>query len=183
MEHVLPLLVAIPLAGGFLMPLVGKALGRRRSVAALPILIAVGILVLTLVLIFKAPGPVTSWMGGWRFPLGISLVADGLSKLVLLVVATVSLVALVFSMDYMNRYTGPGLYYGLFLLMLADALTSGIISAEGVRTEGGHGAVPCLAPRCPPLGPGPDFGHALRGADKGLRGIRAVPAGLFGLSP
>ncbi len=119
MVHLVPLLVVLPLAGGFLMPLVGRLTGRRRSAAALPILLTAGVLVLAVWLMLAADEPVTYWVGGWDFPVGISLVADGLSRLMVVVVATISLVALVFSIDYMARFTSPGLYYALFMLMVA----------------------------------------------------------------
>ena len=119
MVHVVPLLVVIPLAGGFLMPLVGRLTGRRRSAAALPILLTAGVLVLSVWLLLAAQEPITYWVGGWDFPVGISLMADGLSRLMVVVVATISLVALLFSIDYMARFTSPGLYYGLFMLMVA----------------------------------------------------------------
>ena len=115
----MPLLVAIPLAGGFLMPLVGRLTGRRRSTAALPILLMAGVLALAVWLLLAADEPLTYWIGGWDFPIGISMVADGLSRLMVVVVATVSLMALVFSIDYMARFTSPGLYYTLFMLMVA----------------------------------------------------------------
>ena len=115
----MPLLVAIPLAGGFLMPLVARLTGARRSAAALPILLAAGLLALAVWLLLAAREPIVYWVGGWTFPVGISLVADGLSRLMVVVVAVISLVALVFSVDYMARFTSPGLYYTLFLLMLA----------------------------------------------------------------
>lgn len=119
MGNLLPLLVAIPLGGGFLMPIIGRLTGSRRAAAALPIAVAGAVLALGLVALFATTGPVVEWAGGWKFPIGISLVADGLSRLLLVIIATVSLAALIFSMDYMMRYTGPSLYYGLFLLMLA----------------------------------------------------------------
>jgi multicomponent Na+:H+ antiporter subunit D len=90
-----------------------------RAAAVLPLLVAAALLVMAAALIGKADSPVVYWVGGWQLPIGISMVADGLSRLVLLVVATVSLLALLFSLDYMARYTSPGLYYGLFLIMLA----------------------------------------------------------------
>jgi multicomponent Na+:H+ antiporter subunit D len=120
LENLLPLFVAIPLAGGFLMPVLGRFFGPGRSSAILPILMVagVGVLAVRLVLLPDAQTP-PYWMGAWDFPIGVSLVADGLSKLVVLLVALISLLVLVFSMDYMTHYTNPGLYYGLFLLLLA----------------------------------------------------------------
>ncbi|MFO8012087.1 MAG: proton-conducting transporter membrane subunit [Phycisphaerae bacterium] len=119
MVHLVPLLVALPLAGGFLMPLVGRLTGRNRSAAALPILLTLAVLVLAVWLLLAADEPITYWVGGWDFPVGISMVADGLSRLMVVVVATISLVALLFSIDYMARFTSPGLYYALFMLMVA----------------------------------------------------------------
>ena len=115
----MPLLVAIPLAGGFLMPLVARLTGPRRSAAVLPILLAAGLLALGIWLLVVGGEPLVYWVGGWTFPVGISLVADGLSRLMVVIVAAISLAALVFSIDYMARFTSPGLYYALFLLMLA----------------------------------------------------------------
>jgi len=119
-ENLLPLFVAIPLAGGFLMPVLGRLFGPGRASAVLPILMVAGVLVLAvrLVLLPDAQTP-PYWMGAWDFPLGISLVADGLSKFVILLVALISLLVLIFSIDYMTHYTNPGLFYGLFMLLLA----------------------------------------------------------------
>jgi multicomponent Na+:H+ antiporter subunit D len=115
----MPLLVALPLAGGFLMPILGRVTGTRRWAAAGPIAIAAAGLAMALALVAGPAEPLVLWIGGWKFPIGISLVADGLARLLLVIIAVVSLAALVFSMDYMARYTSPSLYYGLFLLMLA----------------------------------------------------------------
>ena len=119
MDQVVPLLVAIPLAGGFLIPVIGRLTKSHRVTAILPIVMACGLLVIAILLLARPGETVVYWVGGWTFPIGISLVADGLSKLVVLIIAVVSLLALLFSLDYMTRYTSPGLYYGLFMLMVA----------------------------------------------------------------
>ena len=115
----MPLMVAIPLAGGFLIPILGRLTGSRRSAAILPIAMAAAVLVLAVAMLAGSNGTVVLWIGGWKFPIGISLLADGLSRLMLVIIAGVSLLALLFSMDYMRQYTSPALYYGLFMLMLA----------------------------------------------------------------
>jgi len=115
----MPLVVALPLAGGFLAPALGRVTGSGRWAAALPLAVAAAVLVLVLAMQGRGDEAAVLWMGGWKFPVGISLYADGLTRLVLLVIAVIGLLALVFSMDYMRQYTSPSLYYGLFLLMLA----------------------------------------------------------------
>jgi len=118
-DQVVPLLVAIPLAGGFLIPVIGRLTKSHRATAVLPIAMACGLLVIAVSLLARPDETIVYWVGGWTFPIGISLVADGLSKLVVLIIAVVSLLALLFSLEYMTRYTSPGLYYGLFMLMVA----------------------------------------------------------------
>jgi len=118
-DQVVPLLVAIPLAGGFLMPVIGRLTKSHRAVAVLPILMAGGLVVIAVSLLARPDETLVYWVGGWKFPVGISMVADGLTRLVVLVIATVSLMTLLFSLEYMTHYTSPGLYYGLFLLMVA----------------------------------------------------------------
>lgn len=122
MDHVVPLLVAIPLAGGFLMPVLGRLTKSHRALAVLPIAMACGLTLIAVALLTRPDETVVYWMGGWKFPIGISLVADGLSKLVVLVIAVISLLTLLFSLEYMTHYTSPGLYYGLFLLMVAGMM-------------------------------------------------------------
>ena len=119
MQKLMPLLIAIPLAGGFLIPILGRLTGTRRGAAILPILMVAAVLVLALVLLAAPEEALVLWIGGWKFPIGISLLADGLSRFLLVIVGVVSLLTLLFSMDYMRQYTNPSLYYGLFMLMLA----------------------------------------------------------------
>ena len=92
----------VPMA--VLLPLLGAALtlSFRRS-PALQRTISVGVLatvvVVAAVLIQQtdAHGPQVLWLGDWPEPLGISLVADRLSSLMLLVSAVVSLLVLIFA--------------------------------------------------------------------------------------
>jgi len=95
MEQLLPLSIVIPLAAAFVLPLLESRAGGARTARA---------------------------GGGWtpaRGALGISLVIDGLSRLMLVVVALVTLTATLFSLRYMRRFTSEALYYSLFFLMVA----------------------------------------------------------------
>jgi len=58
-------------------------------------------------------------MGGWMPFLGITLVYDSLTALVSLALNVVGLAALVFSVRYLDHYTGRWKFYTLFMLVLA----------------------------------------------------------------
>ena len=58
-------------------------------------------------------------MGQWSIPIGINLVLDGLSGLMLLTISIVSFAAMLFSIRYMEQYTAKPKFLSLFLLMVA----------------------------------------------------------------
>ncbi len=61
----------------------------------------------------------TYWMGNWFPPFGITLVYDGLSGLMLLIINLIALLSIIYSFSYMEKYTAKPKFYALFLLMLA----------------------------------------------------------------
>lgn len=117
-HNILPLFVAIPLGLGFVMPLMNK-LKRERVLDVVAILGSLLLFALT-VLLLRSGGEALYWAGGWKPPvIGICLFADGLTRLLLLVVNLVAFLVIIYSSDYMGRYTSRGLYYSLFFLMVA----------------------------------------------------------------
>ena len=68
-------------------------------------------------------GPLALWLGGWPAPLGIALVADRLSALMLLVASVVALGVLVFATgqdkDEVRRETPVSIFHPTFLLLIA----------------------------------------------------------------
>jgi len=113
-EHLLPLFVAVPLSIAFLLPLVG--LINERLAPAFAAFATVALFVMSLNVI--GAGELLYAVGGWQPPFGICLVGDALSYLFLLMIATVSLLIIVFSFAYMKRYTAGPRFYCLFLLMI-----------------------------------------------------------------
>lgn len=110
----LPLFVAVPLAAAFLTAMFSEKL---RSIATL---IANCTTVLLLALAIASIGHTQIYqVGKWPIPLGINMVLDGLSELLLLTISTVSFAAMLFSIRYMERYTAKSKYLSLFLLMVA----------------------------------------------------------------
>jgi len=111
----LPFFVAVPLVTAFLLPLLFSE--KRRAGATLLANIATSAL---LVASIASIGQSAVYMvGKWPIPLGINLVLDGLSELIILAVSVVSFAAMLFSVGYMERYTAKPKYLSLFLLMVA----------------------------------------------------------------
>jgi len=110
----LTLFVAIPLGTAFTIALLGRA--HKYIGDILSCLAAFSILVLSLYIsgdsfIYK--------IGGWPQPIGITLVMDGLSGFMLVIVNLISFLAAVYSVSYMKRYTDKWKFQSLFMLMLA----------------------------------------------------------------
>jgi multicomponent Na+:H+ antiporter subunit D len=112
----LPLFVAVPLAAAFTVPLFGQ---KKRSVATLLANIATTcLLVLTIYVMLTGQSGIYK-VGKWSIPIGINLVLDGLSGLMLLTISIVSFAAMLFSIRYMEQYTAKPKFLSLFLLMVA----------------------------------------------------------------
>lgn len=116
---IIPLFVAIPLGAAFVVVLFGEK--RQRAADILTNLVTVTLTILAFVLI----SPVGKekifiyTMGKWPPPLGINLVLDGLSLLMLITINLFAFLATFYSISYMNRFTAKTKFYSLFMLMLA----------------------------------------------------------------
>jgi len=110
----LPLFIAVPLVMAFLLPMFGRK--GKTAATVLANLVTVLLLVFALASIGKTE---VYEVGKWSIPLGINLVLDGLSSLLLLAISVVSAAAMLFSARYMERYTAKTKYLSLFLLMVA----------------------------------------------------------------
>jgi len=114
-EHLLPVLVALPLGTAFLIPIAG--LFRERLTEVLALAATAALVVVSLVA--AGTGEAVYSVGGWQPPFGICMVSDGLTVFFLLMVSVVSFLVTVFSVVYMRRFTAPGKFYSLFMLMVA----------------------------------------------------------------
>jgi multicomponent Na+:H+ antiporter subunit D len=110
----LPLFIAVPLITAFLLPIFGKK--GKAGATLLANLATLGLLVLAVGSIGQSE---VYQMGNWSIPLGINLVLDGLSCLLLLAICTVSAAAMLFGSRYMEQYTAKSKYLSLFMLMVA----------------------------------------------------------------
>lgn len=122
MNPLIPLFVAVPLAGAFLIMILGRFIPFLNRYLASAILLFLAFISFWSLI---AGGGETSVYrtGGWGLsdgvPIGIYLVHDGFSALVLCIISFIGLMSVIFSMTYMHRYTSTNNFYALFCLMVA----------------------------------------------------------------
>ena len=122
MDALIPLFVAIPLISAFLIIILGKLVkGFHRFFAPLTLLA----LLIMAVIEFTGLGQssIIYTMGGWGmeggFPVGIYLVLDGFSVIMLCIINLIGFIALFYSLSYIRKYTAESNYYSLFCLIIA----------------------------------------------------------------
>jgi len=120
----LPIFVAIPLVTAFVLPIFGKK--GKAAATFLANLATISLLVLSILCIGKSD---VYEVGKWSIPLGINMVLDGLSSLLLLAISVVSASAMLFSARYMEQYTAKAKYLSLFMLMVA-AMNGLVLSGD-----------------------------------------------------
>jgi multicomponent Na+:H+ antiporter subunit D len=118
----MPLFVAIPLAMAFLLPVVAH--GR---VAVADWLTNGTLLALVLLACATIGQQGIYHMGAWVTPIGIDLRLDPLTSLLLIAVNVITLIAAIYSVEYMRRYTAKHRYYSLILFLIAGM--NGVILA------------------------------------------------------
>jgi len=114
-NNVLPLFIAIPLGAAFLIVLLGKL---RESLSDLLAVLTTAVLTVFSLYTLNLDAQVYR-MGGWAPPIGINLVSDSLSTLLLIIINGVSFLVCIYSITYMTGYTDKPKYYSLLMLMIA----------------------------------------------------------------
>lgn len=122
MNPLIPLFVAIPLAGAFLTMILGKFFRNLNRYIGL--LVMLFLAVISFWSVISAAGIVSNYkVGGWEpvegIPVGIYMVLDSLSAILLCIISTVGFLALFYSYTYISQYTSENYYYSLFCLMVA----------------------------------------------------------------
>ena len=123
----IPWLVVVPLAGAFVNSLLGRLIrGLPALLGCLTTAVLLGLSLLSMYLVRIDPTLVYN-VGGWKLPIGIAMVVDGLTSFMLVTVNLVGFAIAVYATDYMERYTSKGMFYTLLLLMVAGM--NGVIVA------------------------------------------------------
>ncbi len=122
MTNLLPVPVLLAIFGAAVTLAAPRRPGIQRLVSELSL---TGIVVVAAILMYwtNAHGPLALWLGGWPAPLGIALVADRLSALMLFVASIIALAVLIFATgqdkDEVRRETPVSIFHPTFLLLVA----------------------------------------------------------------
>ncbi|MDP3790782.1 MAG: proton-conducting transporter membrane subunit [Candidatus Omnitrophota bacterium] len=112
-------LVIIPLAAGFFIPIFGKRVKSFGGIIAVAATSALFLLTLYIAQMVRVSKMLTYSLGKWSAPVGISMVVDGLSCFMLVIVNMIALLIAIYSTEYMKRYTDTWKFFSLFALMVA----------------------------------------------------------------
>ncbi|MCX5665581.1 MAG: proton-conducting transporter membrane subunit [Candidatus Omnitrophica bacterium] len=116
--NLIPFLIVIPLAAAFFIPLVGKRIkisGDIISIAATISLSGISIFLASLIATQKV---LMFEVGKWAAPMGISMVVDGFSVFMLVIVNSIAFLVALYSTGYIKKYTDTWKFYTLFMLMV-----------------------------------------------------------------
>jgi len=114
----LSLPILLPVAGAALSILLGRS-RRLQRVIGLATLTAVAGLAVALLVVVDRDGPVSSAAGGWPAPLGIALVADRFSALMLVVAAVMLLAVLVYAIGQPGAERNHVGFQSVYLILAA----------------------------------------------------------------
>lgn len=126
--HAPALIIAIPLLGAFLTPLISRVSDKGRNIFAIIIVAITALFVFFLASEVLATGPITYVFGSTAATVESSTVIrilfeiDALSIFMAIIGVILSFVAVLYSYAYMEKNTGLDKYYTLLLLMTAGML-------------------------------------------------------------
>ncbi len=123
--HSPALIIAIPLLGAFLMPLVSRVHAKLRNVFAVVMLGITGCFIGLLATDVLANGPRIYVFGATDLSLPLVRIlfeVDGISIFMAIITFLLAFIAVIYSWSFMNEQDGLDKYYTLFLLLVTSAL-------------------------------------------------------------
>jgi multicomponent Na+:H+ antiporter subunit D len=121
MNPLIPLFVVIPLSGAFLIMILGRFFsGLNKYLTSFILLI---LAVLSIYSLINTGNNISIYkVGGWepvnKIPIGIYMVMDGFTVLVLCIINMIGFLSSFYSISYIKRYTAGNYFYALFCLMV-----------------------------------------------------------------
>jgi multicomponent Na+:H+ antiporter subunit D len=122
MNPLIPIFVVAPLAGAFLIMIVGrfvKEFNKYFTTLILLFLASISFYFLFTtgenVIVYKVGG----WLPVNRVPIGIYMVMDGFTAIVVCIINLIGFLSAFYSISYLKRYTDENYFFALFCLMVA----------------------------------------------------------------
>lgn len=116
--NLIPFFVIIPLAAAFFIPLVGKRIKRSGDIVSIAATISLSALSIFMASLINAQKVLRYDVGKWAAPMGISMVVDGFSVFMLVIVNSIAFLVALYSTGYVKKYTDTWKFYTLFMLMV-----------------------------------------------------------------
>jgi multicomponent Na+:H+ antiporter subunit D len=124
-DYLIPMIVAIPLLGAFLTPLISKINGKLRNIFVILVLALNAVIVLLVASQVFTNGIMTYVFGAKDISLPIVRIlfeVDAMSIFMAIISSILVLVAVIYSWAFMEKNTGLDKYYTLILLLTAGML-------------------------------------------------------------
>jgi multicomponent Na+:H+ antiporter subunit D len=122
MNPLIPLFVVIPLVGAFLIMIIGRFVKEFNKYFASLILFSLAFISFYF-LITTGKNVYVYKVGGWEplnnIPIGIYMVMDGFTAIVVCIINLIGFLSAFYSISYIKRYTSENYFYALFCLMIA----------------------------------------------------------------
>ncbi len=122
MNPLIPLFVVTPLAGAFLIMIIGRFIKEfNKYFTSLLLLFLV---IISFYSLFTTGENLSVYkVGGWepinKVPVGIYMVMDGFTSIVVCIINLIGFLSAFYSISYIKRYTAENYFYALFCLMIA----------------------------------------------------------------
>lgn len=133
MNPLIPLLVVIPLAGAFLIMILGRFIRNFNKILASVVLLLLAII--SFYFLFNTGGRISVYkVGGWEavnsIPIGIYMVVDGFTAIILCIINLIGFLSVFYSISYIAKYTSEDFFYALFCLMIAGM--NGVVASGDI---------------------------------------------------
>jgi multicomponent Na+:H+ antiporter subunit D len=121
MNPLIPLFVVIPLAGAFLIMIVGRFVEEFNKYFTS--LVMLFLACMSFYFLFTTGENIFVYkVGGWEpinsVPTGIYMVMDGFTVIVVCIINMIGFLSAIYSISYIKRYTAENYFYALFCLMI-----------------------------------------------------------------
>jgi multicomponent Na+:H+ antiporter subunit D len=122
MNPLIPFFVVLPLAGAFLIMIIGRFIKEFNKYFTSLILFF--LVIISFYSLFTTGENLSVYkVGGWepinRVPIGIYMVMDGFTAIVVCIINLIGFLSAFYSISYIKRYTAENYFYALFCLMIA----------------------------------------------------------------